>query len=943
MAGVGFHWGIGETFPTQRSPPVGNIRHHHHAGTSPVHSSFLSNLMLDRRTLAKATAAFTAMAASVSAPRPRVSAEGTATRAAEWVQPDGVGGDGTSLEFQADFPFYAIAPHWPGETDFPAAVEVQLSDDREAWSAPTVLGPAHTDAGPADRDNRIFGQLAFNERSQFVKYRPIDSDGNTRSIPGLSFTYIDATGGPGLGDISTSSPVPTLDRPPIISREEWGASLAYNGVEAGGRDWTPEYQTVEHVIIHHSETSNFRDPLTEIRSIHYYHAITRDWGDIGYNYLVDFMGNVYEGRVGGDNVVGGHAHQYAYGSAGICTMGSFTYDPPTPEAIAGLIWITAWCARYLDPLGRADFHEQPNLPTICGHRDVNDSTCPGDGLYADLGYIREAVSEVLAGTRETIPNPDYSPGEIVETTTDDANLREQPGTDSASLRTVPQASVFQIVEGPTTVGDYTWYHVKGDAGSGWLATSTFGPSNAAAPAGTFTIGEAVVIDTDMLNIRESPSLKALITATLPYMADATIADGPMPANGYTWYLIDTEAGTGWSAEQYLSREDEVVPPTHFIVGDAIQVGDPEGLKLRSAPSRSATSIASLTTGTRGVVVDGPIAADGYVWLQIETKQGTGWCAEEFLAEAPWATPPAPKFAAGDEVVVDTDSLNLRQRPGATEPVVTTLGTGLAASVIDGPETANNMNWYRLESDYGTGWSVETFLALSTSGSATHTFNVGAQVYVNTDALNLRATPGADSEVVTVLSTNDTGHIVDGPSENDGFIWYQIRHGDLTGWSAAQYLAKGTPDPSGANVGEGDTVFVDTDVLNIRASASLTADITGGLTTDQSATVVGSPVEADGFLWVNVHSDGGNGWCVADFLSRTQGNGPRKGDTARVFDGELNLRETGSLGSEIIAVLPDAAYVEVLEGPVGGEDYDWFRVSTSRYGVGWCAGDWLAVV
>src|SRR5699024_11679115 len=66
-----------------------------------------------------------------------------------------------------------------------------------------------------------------------------------------------------------------------------------------------------------------------------------DWGDIGYNYLVDFMGNVYEGRIGGDNVVGGHAYQYAYGSSGICEMGSFKTEPPTPEALAGLIWITA--------------------------------------------------------------------------------------------------------------------------------------------------------------------------------------------------------------------------------------------------------------------------------------------------------------------------------------------------------------------------------------------------------------------------------------------------------------------------------------------------------------------------------------------------------------------------------------------------------------------------
>jgi uncharacterized protein YgiM (DUF1202 family) len=922
---------------------VGNICHHHRAGTQTALTGVIGSLKLDRRTIMKATAAFTAMAATAGMARPKVQAQGAETIAGEWVQPDNIGGDGDSLSFAADFPFYAIAPHWPGETDFAAAVEIQLSGDGENWSDPTVLGPAHTDAGPPDRDNRTFGQLAFNEKSQYVKYRPLDSDGNVRSIPGLSFTYIDATGGPGLGDISTASPVPSLDRPPIISREEWGANLAYGGVEAGGRDWIPEYRTVEHVIIHHSETMNFRDPLAEIRSIHYYHAITRDWGDIGYNYLVDFMGNVYEGRVGGDNAVGGHAYQYAYGSSGICTIGSFKVDGTTPEALAGLIWISAWCTRYLDPLGRADFHEQPNLPTICGHRDVNDSTCPGDGLYADLGYIREAVAEVLAGARETVPNPDYSPGQIVETTSDGANLREMPGTSEDIVDSVAFGSVFQIVEGPTTVDDYVWYHVDGDAGSGWLASSNFGPSDAAPPTGKFAVGEEIVIDTDMLNIRESPSLKALITATLPYMAPAVITKGPMPANGYKWYQIKTDAGTGWSAEQYLSREEEVVPPTRFVVGDAVEVSDPEGLKLRAAPSTESPKITSLFTGTRGAVVDGPKAADGFVWLQIQTAEGTGWAAEEFLGEAPWATPPKAKFAAGAEVVVDTDSLNLREKPGATQKVITSLGTGIGAKVIDGPETANNMNWYKLETEHGTGWSIETFLAPASETSTEREFETGARVYVSTDALNLRKKPGTEQGVVTVLRTNDSGKIVDGPVEKDGYIWYQVESVAGTGWGASQFIGKGAADPGSSGFSTGDAVYVDTDILNVRTKASLSAATVTALTTDESATVTGNPIEAEGFTWVKVRTDNGEGWCVINYLSRTAGNGPRKGDTARVFDGELNLREAGSTGSDIIAVLPDAAYVDILEGPVDGESFDWFRVSSSRYGTGWCAGEWLEVV
>lgn len=81
--------------------------------------------------------------------------------------------------------------------------------------------------------------------------------------------------------------------------------------------------------------------------------------------------------------------------------------------------------------------------------------------------------------------------------------------------------------------------------------------------------------------------------------------------------------------------------------------------------------------------------------------------------------------------------------------------------------------------------------------------------------------------------------------------------------------------------------------------------------------------------------------MRSYMERVEGGSLGIGDTARVFDGELNLRASGSLGAEIIAVLPDATYVEVLEGPEDADGYTWYRVSSSRYGTGWCAAEWLA--
>lgn len=917
---------------------MGICNHNGHAKTP----RWLAEKQLNRRTIMKASAAFSAAAAFANIPslaRPSA-AQGVTTRAQEWVQPEGVGGEG-NLGFESEFPFYAIAPHWPKESDANTSIELSTSQDGLVWSEPTVVGPAHTDAGPADRDNRMYGQLAFTDEANYVRYRALDPNGTEHTVPGLTFTYIDATGGPGLDDISTYSPIPSLERPPIISREEWGANLTYGGAERGGSEWIPQYQTVEHVIIHHSETSNFRDPLTEIRSIHYYHAITRGWGDIGYNYLVDFMGNVYEGRVGGDNVVGGHAYQYAHGSSGICVMGSFSVATATPEMLAGLTWITAWAGRYLDPLSRSDFHETPNLPAICGHRDVNDSSCPGDSMYADLDYIREAVAEVHLGTRETIPNPAYSPGDVVEITADYGNLRSLPGTHEGIVASPAWGAVFQIIEGPTTVDGEQWYRVRGDMGSGWLAQSTFGASEAAAPRGQFAIGESLFVREDMVNLRSEPSLRGIIVGQVHFMNDAKIIDGPMPANGYTWYQVETAVATGWITERHLGHEADLAKPTRLGVGDAVVAAEPDGIALRVNPSPDASQVVGLPIGTKGAIIEGPENSRGYNWVKVQTSLGTGWAAEEFFDEADSYQEEAEEFEIGAEVVVDTDSLNLRERPDLDAAIVQTLGTGVSGTVLRGPEVANNFTWYEIETAESTGWGVGSFLATSESGSTERVFAEGESVYVNTDAVNLRGRAGLNADVVVVLTQNSNGTVLAGPESADGHTWYQIESADGTGWASAQFFGKGTADPAPVSLSIGTLVVsADGDAVNIRTDPGVANAVVAQLLAGETAKVIGGSRQADSYTWVNVQLGDSRGWAVKSYLS-TEAESPfAAGTRVRVFDGELNLRGSGSLGAEVVHVMPDATYAEVLEGPVEADGISWYRISTSRYGTGWAAGTYL---
>jgi hypothetical protein len=128
-------------------------------------------------------------------------------------------------------------------------------------------------------------------------------------------------------------------------------------------------------------------------------------GDIGYNYLIDPNGIIYEGRAGGDNVIGAHFSCQNGGTMGVCMLGSFTNVPPTTAALTSLKRILAWKAdqRGIDPLASV-YHSgtRLTLPTICGHRDGNASTntcttttCPGGALYALLPDIRNDVHDLL--------------------------------------------------------------------------------------------------------------------------------------------------------------------------------------------------------------------------------------------------------------------------------------------------------------------------------------------------------------------------------------------------------------------------------------------------------------------------------------------------------------------------------------------------------------------
>ncbi|MFB7714789.1 peptidoglycan recognition protein [Streptomyces sp. NPDC056105] len=165
------------------------------------------------------------------------------------------------------------------------------------------------------------------------------------------------------------------------------------------------------VFLHHTDSPNGYDCADTPRIIHYLYtgqAGGRNWDDIGYNFLVDRCGTIYEGRAGGVDkaVVGAHAQGFNKGTAGIAAIGTFVAGTPVPRAMTkSIAALAAWKLGLanVDPRSRVRLTSTNSLSrfpkgrtaefnAIAAHRDEYETYCPGQALMAALPEIRQRAA-----------------------------------------------------------------------------------------------------------------------------------------------------------------------------------------------------------------------------------------------------------------------------------------------------------------------------------------------------------------------------------------------------------------------------------------------------------------------------------------------------------------------------------------------------------------------
>ncbi|MEU7643583.1 FG-GAP-like repeat-containing protein [Streptomyces huasconensis] len=220
-------------------------------------------------------------------------------------------------------------------------------------------------------------------------------------------------------------PPSTVNRPPIIGRAAWGAdeSLVKDPAEYG--------EKVKAVFVHHTAgTNDYRcaESPALIRALMTYQVRTEGRNDLGFNFLVDKCGRVFEGRAGGVDVpvLGEHTDGFDGESTGIAVLGDFEGDPvtgrsagrPTRAALESVARVAAWKLGQYDgdPAGKVTLTasadtgvwkkgEQASLHTVSGHRDAATTPCPGKNLHAELGEIRRFAAS--AGRSSAVPTADF--------------------------------------------------------------------------------------------------------------------------------------------------------------------------------------------------------------------------------------------------------------------------------------------------------------------------------------------------------------------------------------------------------------------------------------------------------------------------------------------------------------------------------------------------------
>jgi flagellar hook assembly protein FlgD len=310
------------------------------------------------------------------------------------------------VERAAPIEFTLVGIHWqgPGEVFFRTAAAGAWSE----WRPARPEDEDEPDRASAERGPESWnvGNPWWTGEATRIQYRAVGTVTRLRSFFVSSpVTAADEARAESLEQSFGTASALRARRPAIVMRKDWKAD---ESIVKG----SPAYASrLSFSVVHHTAGSNSytaAESAAIVRAIQRYHVVGNGWNDIGYNFLVDKYGQIFEGRKGGvaKNVIGAHAGGFNTGSAGVALLGTYGSANAPAAARRAIEELLAWRldVAHVDPTSLVDAVSYGNerfkagvkvrLRAVSGHRDTGYTSCPGDRLYGDLGTIASNAAAI---------------------------------------------------------------------------------------------------------------------------------------------------------------------------------------------------------------------------------------------------------------------------------------------------------------------------------------------------------------------------------------------------------------------------------------------------------------------------------------------------------------------------------------------------------------------